>query len=287
MDLQIQVNQVGVRFPGGITALDDVSFEVPRQKILVLLGHSGAGKSTMLRCLNGLQIPTSGDVSIDGVGSLKDRSRLRQHRRQTGMIFQLHHLIGRHSAIQNVLMGRLGYHGTLRSMLPLPKQDIALAMECLDRVGIIDRAHQRADQLSGGERQRVGIARALVQQPRLLLADEPVASLDPTTAHAIMELMSRICEEDGLTAIFNLHQLELARNHADHIIGLANGKKVYDGKPGDLADEDLAKIYRSHRPEQQPAECSATTNHESTQLDPDEEPERSIEHDPEIQSIRA
>ncbi|MBI1373389.1 MAG: phosphonate ABC transporter ATP-binding protein [Phycisphaera sp.] len=251
----VEIDQVTVRFPCGTTALNSASLTVPRHRIVVLLGHSGAGKSTMLRCMNGLQRPTSGRVIADGVGELTGRKRLREHRRRTGMIFQLHHLIGRQTALRNVLMGRLGYHPTWRTLLPLPRADVELAMDCLSRVGLADKALQRADQLSGGERQRVGIARALAQQPRLLLADEPVASLDPATANGVMELLSRICREDGLTAVISLHQLDLAHRFADQLVGLSCGGVVYDGPPRDLVEDDLSVIFRSIRknPHREPA----------------------------------
>jgi phosphonate transport system ATP-binding protein len=159
------------------------------------------------------------------------------------MVFQLHHLIGRQSALQNVLMGRLAYHSTLRSLFPLPAADIAVAMECLERVGLADKALKRADQLSGGERQRVGIARALAQRPSIIFADEPVASLDPATAESIMVLLSRISREDRLTVVFSLHQIDLACRFGERIIGLSNGMLVFDGRGDDLTRDPLERIY--------------------------------------------
>jgi phosphonate transport system ATP-binding protein len=211
--------------------------------LTVLLGRSGAGKSTLLRCLNMLQRPTAGCIRVHGVGDLAAAPNLRAYRRQTGMVFQLHHLIGRQAALQNVLMGRLAYHSTFRSLFPLPAKDIGAAMECLERVGLADKALKRVDQLSGGERQRVGIARALAQRPRILLADEPVASLDPATSESIMELLRRISQEDRLTVVFSLHQIELACRYGERVVGLANGLVVFDGRAEDLAGTPLDRIY--------------------------------------------
>ncbi|HXX94567.1 MAG TPA: ATP-binding cassette domain-containing protein, partial [Planctomycetota bacterium] len=175
MTVLLDVENLSVDFPGGIRALRSVSVKIRKGELTVLLGRSGAGKSSLLRCLNLLQTPSSGAVRVADIGDLSRRGALAEHRRRTGMIFQLHHLLPRQTALRNVLMGRLGYHSTLRSLFPLPKRDVRLALACLDRVGLADKALRRADQLSGGERQRVGIARALAQEPRLLLADEPVA----------------------------------------------------------------------------------------------------------------
>jgi phosphonate transport system ATP-binding protein len=159
------------------------------------------------------------------------------------MVFQLHHLIGRQSALQNVLMARLAYHSTIRSLFPLPNADVRVAMECLERVGLADKALKRVDQLSGGERQRVGIARALVQRPKIILADELVASLDPATAESIMELLRRISREDLLTVVFSLHQIELACRFGERIIGLSNGTVVFDGRREELTKVPLQRIY--------------------------------------------
>jgi len=161
------------------------------------------------------------------------------------MIFQQHQLIGRHSAWENVLLGRLAYYSTWRSLLPLPRRDQVLALECLARVGLLSKALERVDALSGGEQQRVGIARALAQQPRLILADEPVASLDPATAQKIMDLLQDICQNDGITAIVSLHQVELALAYADRIVALAKGRIVFDGPPADLNPTRLDGIYQA------------------------------------------
>ncbi len=240
----IRVTDLSVQF-GQLTALESVTLDFRRGEITVLLGRSGAGKSTFLRCLNYLQMPSGGAVVVDGIGDLRDRRNLRRHRLRTGTVFQLHHLLPRQSALKNVLAGRLGYRGTLRSLFPWPREDVELALGCLDRVGLLSRALSRADQLSGGERQRVGIARALCQNPDLLLADEPVASLDPATADLVLTTLCQICRQSKLTLIMSLHQLDLARRFADRIVGLTCGRVVFDGPPGALTAEQVHTVYGS------------------------------------------
>lgn len=187
----IQLNDVSVRF-GSLVALHPTSLAFQDGEFTVLLGSSGAGKSTLLRCLNLMNQPSSGSITVSELGNLQNRRALQAHRRRTGMIFQQHQLIGRLSALQNVLMGRIGYHTTLRSLLPLSKEEQAIGLHSLDRVGLLHKALSRVDQLSGGQQQRVGIARALTQQPRLILADEPVASLDPATADKVLAMLHQI-----------------------------------------------------------------------------------------------
>lgn len=230
---------------GEVIALQPTSLNFERGEFTVLLGSSGAGKSTLLRCLNFLNRPTSGMVSIDGGRDLRDVKVLHQHRRRTGMIFQQHQLIGRHSALQNVLLGRIGYHSALRSIFPFPRKERMLAMEALERVGLLDKALERVDRLSGGQQQRVGIARALAQKPTLMLADEPVASLDPSSSHKILSLLDKICKEDGIPTVVSLHQVELAETYGDRIVGLAHGRVVFDGPPEQLTEHVLSKIYDS------------------------------------------
>ena len=240
----LDLDNVTVRYSNRVTALENASAVFPRGQFIVLLGPSGAGKSTMLRCLNGLVRPTSGTVRCEREGDiLASSAALRRHRQRTGMIFQQHHLIGRLTALQNVLMGRLAFHGTFRSMLPLPRADRLVAIEALDRVGLGDRALHRADQLSGGQQQRVGIARALAQRPSAVLADEPVASLDPATADKVLTLLHRICREDGITAVVSLHQVELARRYGDRIYGLADGRVVFNGTGETLDGAALDRVY--------------------------------------------
>ena len=232
----IQTESLSVTYSNGAVALAPVDLTIKPGSFTVLLGASGAGKSTLLRSLNGLVRPSQGRVLDCRGDDIAEGRTLRHHRRETGMIFQQHQLIGRVSVLGNVLMGRLGYHTALRTLLPLNAQEKRLALEALERVGLLDKALARADQLSGGQQQRVGIARALVQQPRLILADEPVASLDPATAERVLTLLHGICRADGLTAVVSLHQLDFARRFGERIIGLAAGRIVFDGPPDRLDD---------------------------------------------------
>jgi phosphonate transport system ATP-binding protein len=238
----IHLHKASVQF-GNLLALHPTTLDFHQGQFTVLLGASGAGKSTLLRCLNLMHKPHAGEVRIDGLDNLQDRKTLQTHRRQTGMIFQQHQLIGRRTALQNVLMGRLGYHSTLRSLFPLPRVEQEFALHCLERVGLLDKALVRVDQLSGGQQQRVGIARALAQRPRLILADEPVASLDPARADKVMALLHRICKEDGISAVVSLHQVDLARSYADRIVGLAHGRVVFDAAPDILTPAQAASLY--------------------------------------------
>jgi phosphonate transport system ATP-binding protein len=244
----IQLHDIAVVYPGGQEALRAVWLRFRPGQFTVLLGPSGAGKSTLLRCLNLLVRPTRGRVTATDLGDLTARRVLRRHRRRTGMIFQQHHLIGRQTALQNTLAGRLGYHPAWRTLFPLPAGECRLALQCLERVGLLHKALERAENLSGGEQQRVGIARALAQQPRLILADEPVASLDPATAQRVLGLLHRVCKEDGLTAVVSLHQFDLARAYADRVVGIRQGSVVFDGPPDQLAPAALDAIYQPAQP---------------------------------------
>jgi phosphonate transport system ATP-binding protein len=239
----IRLENVSLTYPNGFMGLHPLSVEFLSGQFTVLIGTSGAGKSTLLRCLNFLNRPTTGSIEVEGLGLLQPGRVLREHRRRTAMIFQQHHLIGRHTALQNVLQGRVGYHSTLRGLWPLPEADQRLALECLERVGLLEKAFERADNLSGGQQQRVGIARALVQQPCLILADEPVASLDPATSTNVLSLLHAVCKEDGIPAIVSLHQVELAKRFADRVIGLSQGKVAYDGDAAGLCEKTLDDIY--------------------------------------------
>jgi len=244
----LSLDRVSVIYASGITALHPTSLAFVPGQFTVLIGASGAGKSTLLRCLNGLVRPIRGEVLADGLSIFASRRILRRHRSRTGMIFQQHHLIGRLTALQNVLMGRLSAHSFARSLLPLPRADRLLALSLLDRVGLLDRALDRADQLSGGQQQRVGIARAMAQRPTVVLADEPVASLDPAGAERVLADLHRICREDGITAIVSLHQVDFARRFADRIIGLARGRVVFDGRPGQFTGTAFDAIYQTEQP---------------------------------------
>jgi phosphonate transport system ATP-binding protein len=253
----IQVSELSKVYAEGAIALDDVSLEFEPGQLTVLLGPSGAGKSTLLRCLNLLIPPSSGRVHAEGIGVLDSPRAIREHRRLTGMVHQHHQLIGRQTALRNVLAGRLGAHSALRTLWPLPRADQLIALSSLDRVGLLHKARQRVDRLSGGERQRVGVARALAQQPRVLLADEPVASLDPASAERVAGLLSEISRTDGITTVLSLHQVEVARAFADRIVGLAQGRVVFDGAPIELDDPVLARIYGDRAAPAHPANGSA------------------------------
>jgi phosphonate transport system ATP-binding protein len=236
----IRFENATVVYPGDVHALRNLTLEIADGEMMVIVGLSGAGKSTLIRVINGLVPLTGGDVTVDGVSVRKARGReLRELRSRIGMIFQTFNLVNRTTVLNNVLMGRLHATGTLRSLLGLyPARDVEIAMQALERVGIVEKAYTRASNLSGGQQQRVGIARALAQQPTTLLADEPVASLDPPTSHVVMRDLQRINHELGITTIVNLHFLDLAKVYGERIIGLRAGELVYDG-PGSEADEHV------------------------------------------------
>jgi phosphonate transport system ATP-binding protein len=235
-----------ITYTNNLKALKSASLDITQGSFVVLLGTSGAGKSTLLRALNGLVKPTVGSVTAAGLGDLADPSALQRHRRLTGMIFQQHHLIGRLSVLNNVLMGRMGHHSGWRMFCPWTRSEKQQALAVIDRVGLLERALARADQLSGGQQQRVGMARALIQQPRLLLADEPIASLDPNTSLRLLQLLHDICKSDGLTAVISLHQVDFARQFADRIIGLKQGAVVFDGPPQALSERYVKDLYQHH-----------------------------------------
>lgn len=243
MQTVLIAEDVEVVYPSGARALHPTRLSIEAGQFVVLLGASGAGKSTLLRALNGLVQPSAGRVVVPGLGSLEQPRLLHTHRRRTGMVFQQHHLIGRLSVLANVLMGRLGHYCSLSTLLPWSRADKERALAALERVDLLEHALRRADELSGGQQQRVGIARALVQQPRLLLADEPVASLDPATAERVLSLLHAICKADGLTAVVSLHQVPFARRFADRIVGLAAGRVLFDGAPAEVSEPVLNALY--------------------------------------------
>lgn len=232
-------------YDGGVLALDNVSFEVPKGQFLAVIGLSGSGKSTLLRCINRLIEPTAGHIfwnDIDIATASEDETRL--VRRKIGMVFQHFNLVARSSVLTNVLAGRLGYVNPFWSLINhFPKDDIDKAMKELDRVSIADKAYARADELSGGQQQRVGIARAMMQDPEMILADEPVASLDPVLAHSIMQYLEKINHEEGVTVLCSLHFLDLVHRYADRVIALNQGKLVFDGLPSEIDDAKFKEIY--------------------------------------------
>lgn len=241
----IRFEQATVTYPGGVTAMRDVDLEIGDGEFVVIVGLSGAGKSTLIRAINGLVPLTSGKLDVNGydVPSLSRKGR-RGLRAEVGMIFQGFNLVDRTTVLNNVLMGRLHSTPTWRTLVAKYRDDdIQVAARALDRVGILDRAYVRASNLSGGQRQRVGIARALAQEPKIILADEPVASLDPPTSHVVMKYLQQICRELGITTIVNLHFLDLATQYADRIIGLRDGALVFDGPGSDADEQTFRDIY--------------------------------------------
>lgn len=241
----LQIDNLVKVFPNGVRALKGISFDVQAGEFLVIIGLSGSGKSTLLRCLNHLNEPTSGKILFNGKDIAHVQGAgIRQIRTQIAMIFQQFNLVQRHSVLSNVLMGSLARTSTLRSLLGwFSNEDKEKALHYLSLVGIRDKAHIRADQLSGGQQQRVAIARALTQNPQVLLADEPVASLDPATCHTVMDYLQKVNRELGITVICNLHFLSLVRQYATRVIALKNGEIVYNGHPNDISKEWFATIY--------------------------------------------
>lgn len=251
-DNVVQVSGLSKKFHNGPLALDHVSLTVPKGQLLSLIGLSGSGKSTLLRHLNGLIPPTTGSVEVLGTDVVAaGRRELRALRRDVGFVFQSFGLVGRLTALENVLSGALGrLHGPRFGTLMYPKALRREALENLDRVGLGDRAFQRADTLSGGQQQRVAIARTLMQRPRLLLADEPVASLDPESSAQVMDVLFRIVVEDQLTVICTLHQVELALGWAQRIVGLRDGRVVLDRAVDNLDQDAVMDVYRRVEPGQ-------------------------------------
>ncbi|WP_299841770.1 phosphonate ABC transporter ATP-binding protein [uncultured Roseovarius sp.] len=242
----LSVRNLRVRYSAkGPEILKGIDFDVESDDFLAMIGPSGAGKSTLIRCVNRLVEPTDGQITLLGqdVRTLSARE-LRGLRRNVGMIFQEFNLINRMSVMDNVLSGRLGYTGNIRSLFRhFPKEDVHRALDYLDRVGLSDHVNKRADELSGGQRQRVGIARALMQQPKLLLLDEPTSALDPKISREVMALIMSIAKELGVPALCNIHDVQLAKEFCNRIIGLQDGYKKFDGDTKTLRDSDLEDIY--------------------------------------------
>lgn len=241
----LQLRSLTKRYKAGDLALKDVSITIPQGQVVGLIGPSGAGKSTLIRCINRLVEPSSGEVVLkDLVLTGLGRRELRSARRRMGMIFQEYALVERLTVMENVLSGQLGYVSFWRSLLRrFPPAAVSQAFATLERVGLSEHVDKRADALSGGQRQRVGIARALLQNPDILLVDEPTASLDPKTSRQIMRLLTEVCAERGLAAIINIHDVVLAQMFAQRIIGLRAGEVVFDGPPDGLTPEALTRIY--------------------------------------------
>ncbi len=241
----LQVEHLTKVYENGTVALEDVSFEVPEGEFLAVIGLSGSGKSTLLRCINRLIEPTEGRILWNGEDVTRaSQEDLRRYRRRVGMVFQHFNLVNRSKVMTNVLAGRLGYTNPAMALINrFSKSDIESALAQLDRVGLREKAGSRADELSGGQQQRVGIARALMQEPEMILADEPVASLDPVLAHSIMRYLEVINSEDGVMVLCSLHFLDLVHKYSDRAIALNEGKLVFHGLPSEIDDERFQDIY--------------------------------------------
>lgn len=225
--------------------LTDVNFNIKQGELLSIIGPSGAGKSTLLRSINRMIEPTSGRITFEGtnITSVKGKE-LRKMRTSIGMIFQHYNLVDRLSVFENVLHGTLGYKNSLQGIFSLyTESEKEEALDIIEELGMIDHIYKRCDELSGGQKQRVGIARALVQKPKIILCDEPIASLDPSSSRVIMEHLRKICSEKGITVIVNLHQVDVAKNYSDRIIGLNSGEIVFNGHPTDINKEVIQSIY--------------------------------------------
>jgi phosphonate transport system ATP-binding protein len=246
----LEVNSLSKVYPNGYEALKDVSFVVRKGEFICIIGRSGAGKSTLLRCINGLIPATQGSIRIQGtdITGLGENEKLIL-RRKIGFIFQEFNLVDRLSVMDNVLTGRLGYINSFHAVIGyFGHKHRETALECLGRVNMLQRATYRADQLSGGEKQRVAIARALAQDPLIMLADEPVASLDPELSWSVMGDLRKAAKELGVSTIVNIHDIETAKHFADRIVGIAQGRILYDGSPALLTDSLLQEIYRGVDP---------------------------------------
>ncbi|MCF6411133.1 phosphonate ABC transporter ATP-binding protein [Pseudalkalibacillus salsuginis] len=241
----IEMKDLSLVYPNGTQGLKNINVKINKGEFVVIVGLSGAGKSTFIRSINRLVTPTEGQLFVDDEDILKYKGKdLRKLRTKVGMIFQNYNLVKRSTVMKNVISGRLGHTGTLKSILNLySKKDMALAYESLKRVNIEEKIYSRADQLSGGQQQRVSIARVLTQQPSVVLADEPVASLDPPTSHQVMKYLKKINSEDNITTIVNLHFIDMAMEYADRIIGMRAGEIVFDGPASKVNEKTFEEIY--------------------------------------------
>jgi phosphonate transport system ATP-binding protein len=245
MSTALSIHRLSKEYVAGKPVLQNIDVEVAAEGITAIIGPSGTGKSTLIRCINRLVEPTAGAILFEGRDLVHLRGvALRHARRQIGMVFQEYNLVERLTVMENLLCGRLGYVSAWRAWRrQFPQEDIARALSLLQTVGLADFANRRADALSGGQRQRVGIARAVMQQPRLLLADEPTSSLDPKTSVEIMQLLADIARSHRIPVLVNMHDVGLARRFADRILGMSGGRIVFDGPPERLSDSTLKQIY--------------------------------------------
>lgn len=252
----IEIRNVSKIYPNQTKGLNGINLTFEKGEFIAIVGLSGAGKSTLLRSINRLHDITAGEIIINGNSITKASGReLRMIRRDIGMIFQSFNLVKRSTVLRNVLAGRVGYHSTMRTILGrFPAKDMDIAFQALDRVNIVEKAYSRADELSGGQQQRVAIARVLAQEAKIILADEPVASLDPLTTKQVMDDLKRINVELDITTIVNLHDVDLARQYATRIIGLRAGEVVFDGPVAEATDERFIQIYGRSLKEDHPTE---------------------------------
>ena len=263
----LAVSDLCKTYPTGDEALQGVDLSVEGSETVAMIGPSGAGKSTFIRCVNRLTEPTGGEVWLDSTElTALDDDGLRAARRDIGMIFQEYNLVERLTVMENVLTGRLGYVSAWQAFRrTFPGDDIERAYELLDRVGLGGMADKRVDELSGGQRQRVGIARAVIQEPKILLVDEPTSSLDPETSETVMELLTEIAAEREVPVLINIHEVDLAVEHADRIVGLHDGELVFEGSPADLDERGLDTVYRGADPASSDSLGSITSADEAHQ----------------------
>lgn len=243
----LEVNDISKVYKGGTKALSNIGFSVKKGEFVSVIGPSGAGKSTLLRCINRLIDATHGSITFDET-KIQDLNRkgLRELRTKIGMIFQNYNLVERLSVIENVLHGRLGYKSVIAGIIGIYTEDEKQqAFRIIEKLGLQNEAYKRCDQLSGGQKQRVGIARALIQNPKLMLCDEPIASLDPNSSKIIMDQLKNINKEMGLTCILNLHQVDVAMKYSDKIIGINGGKIIFNGRPSELTNQKIHQIYKT------------------------------------------
>ena len=243
----LEFNNVNKTYNGMTRALTDINFSINEGEFVAIIGPSGSGKSTILRCINRLIKATDGTITFDGHDVMSaGKKEIREIRKKIGMVFQHYNLVERLSVIENVLHGRLGHKSSLIGAIGKYTEDEKQnAFRILEKLGLAEQAYKRCDQLSGGQKQRVGIARSIMQEPRLIVCDEPIASLDPNSSKVIMDQMKKINETTGITCILNLHQVDVALNYAQRIIGLTSGELVFDGRPEDLTQEKIYEIYQS------------------------------------------
>ena len=270
----LETENLGKTYPTGDEALCDVSVTIDGREVVAMIGPSGAGKSTFVRCINRLVEPTTGRVLLDDseLTGLDD-DELRNARRDIGMVFQEYNLVERLTVMENVLSGRLGYVSNWAALRRnFPPEDVERAYELLDLVGLDGMENKRVDELSGGQRQRVGIARAVVQEPKIVLADEPTSSLDPETSRDVMELLTYIAVDRDVPVLINIHEVDLAEKYADRILGLHDGELVFDGPAADLTSESKGVIYRGEEP---PESATAVGTSEPSGTEPtDHRPEQ-------------